>query len=112
MLFIKDYEGLVFKISIKGIEANEVGDDVLVTAGAGEVWDDFVKNYNKIFNAYVFKDMFPEILIKCANNIILNLVYRDESSCYGGGLTVSIINLEYMNNIPFIDIDTLIKDLQ
>ena len=76
------------------------------------VWDDFVKNYNKIFNAYVFKDMFPEILIKCANNIILNLVYRDESSCYGGGLTVSIINLEYMNNIPFIDIDTLIKDLQ
>ncbi|MGE6221044.1 UDP-N-acetylmuramate dehydrogenase [Nubsella zeaxanthinifaciens] len=43
MLFIKDYEGLVLKVSIKGINVEEQGDDVLVTAGAGEVWDVLVK---------------------------------------------------------------------
>ncbi|GAB1463505.1 UDP-N-acetylmuramate dehydrogenase [Pedobacter sp.] len=43
MLFTKDYDGLVLKISIKGIEVKEIGDDVLVTAGAGEVWDSLVK---------------------------------------------------------------------
>lgn len=42
MLFIKDYEGLVLKISIKGISVEEAGEDVLVTAGAGEVWNDLV----------------------------------------------------------------------
>ncbi|MFN0257438.1 UDP-N-acetylmuramate dehydrogenase [Pedobacter ureilyticus] len=43
MLFTKDYDGLVLKISIKGIDVKEEGDDVLVTAGAGEVWDSLVK---------------------------------------------------------------------
>jgi UDP-N-acetylmuramate dehydrogenase len=43
MLFTKDYDGLVLKISIKGISVKEEGNDVLVTAGAGEVWDDLVK---------------------------------------------------------------------
>ncbi|WP_113638670.1 UDP-N-acetylmuramate dehydrogenase [Nubsella zeaxanthinifaciens] len=43
MLFIKDYEGLVLKVGIKGINVEERGDDVLVTAGAGEVWDVLVK---------------------------------------------------------------------
>lgn len=43
MLFVKDYDGLVLKISIKGIDVREDDDDVLVTAGAGEVWDTLVK---------------------------------------------------------------------
>lgn len=43
MLFTKDYDGLVLKISIKGIAVKEIGNDVLVTAGAGEVWDSLVK---------------------------------------------------------------------
>lgn len=43
ILFTKDYDGLVLKISIKGISVKEYGDDVLVTAGAGEVWDSLVK---------------------------------------------------------------------
>jgi UDP-N-acetylmuramate dehydrogenase len=43
MLFTKDYDGLVLKISIKGVDVREDGDEVLVTAGAGEVWDSLVK---------------------------------------------------------------------
>ncbi|WAC41085.1 UDP-N-acetylmuramate dehydrogenase [Pedobacter sp. SL55] len=43
MLFTKDYDGLVVKISIKGIGVKKDGNDVLVTAGAGEVWDSLVK---------------------------------------------------------------------
>lgn len=43
MLFTKDYDGLVLKISIKGVDVKAEGDDVLVTAGAGEVWDSLVK---------------------------------------------------------------------
>lgn len=44
ILFTKDYEGLVIKLSIKGIESKLNGNNVFVTAGAGEVWNDFV-NY-------------------------------------------------------------------
>ncbi len=44
VLFTQDYDGLVVKISIKGIQSETIGDNVLVTAGAGEVWNDFV-NY-------------------------------------------------------------------
>lgn len=44
LLFTKDFEGLVVKVSIPGISAVVDGDDVLVTAGAGVVWNDFV-NY-------------------------------------------------------------------
>ncbi|SDH11858.1 UDP-N-acetylmuramate dehydrogenase [Pedobacter terrae] len=44
VLFTEDYGGLVVKISIKGIQSKEIDDKVLVTAGAGEVWNDFV-NY-------------------------------------------------------------------
>ncbi|MGV3546294.1 MAG: UDP-N-acetylmuramate dehydrogenase [Pedobacter sp.] len=43
MLFTKDYDGLILKISISGINVKEDGSDVFVTAGAGEVWDDLVK---------------------------------------------------------------------
>ncbi|KQM74827.1 UDP-N-acetylenolpyruvoylglucosamine reductase [Pedobacter sp. Leaf216] len=44
VLFTQDYDGLVIKISIMGIESVVLADKVLVTAGAGEVWNDFV-NY-------------------------------------------------------------------
>jgi len=42
ILFTKDYEGLVVKISIPGIEAELKGTEVEVTAGAGIVWNDLV----------------------------------------------------------------------
>lgn len=44
VLFTKDFEGLVLKVSIPGISYEVHGDDVVVTAGAGVVWNDFV-NY-------------------------------------------------------------------
>lgn len=44
VLFTQDYDGLVVKISIKGIQSSAIDGKVLVTAGAGEVWNDFV-NY-------------------------------------------------------------------
>jgi len=44
ILFTKDFEGLVIKMSIPGITATVDGTDVLVTAGAGVVWNDLV-NY-------------------------------------------------------------------
>jgi UDP-N-acetylmuramate dehydrogenase len=42
ILFTKDFDGLVIKINIKGISVVAQGDKFLVTAGAGEVWNDFV----------------------------------------------------------------------
>ncbi|WP_316791227.1 UDP-N-acetylmuramate dehydrogenase [Pedobacter frigoris] len=43
VLFIRDFEGLVIKISIPGISCVvEDNDAVIVTAGAGVVWNDFV----------------------------------------------------------------------
>jgi UDP-N-acetylmuramate dehydrogenase len=44
MLFTKDFDGLVIKISIQGINYNTQGDDVEVAAGGGVVWNDLV-NY-------------------------------------------------------------------
>lgn len=44
LLFTKDFNGLVIKLSIPGISAVADGNDMLVTAGAGVVWNDFV-NY-------------------------------------------------------------------
>ncbi|WP_316823269.1 UDP-N-acetylmuramate dehydrogenase [Pedobacter gandavensis] len=44
LLFTKDFEGLVVKVSIPGVSETTDGDEVLVTAGAGVVWNDFV-NY-------------------------------------------------------------------
>ncbi|SMC77967.1 UDP-N-acetylmuramate dehydrogenase [Pedobacter africanus] len=46
LLFTKDFDGLVIKISIPGISAttDTDGERVLVTAGAGVVWNDLV-NY-------------------------------------------------------------------
>jgi len=44
ILFTQDFVGLVIKVSIKGLESEINGDDVLVKSGAGEVWNDFV-NY-------------------------------------------------------------------
>jgi len=42
VLFTQDYDGLVIKISIQGIESKVDGDTVKVTAGAGVVWNNFV----------------------------------------------------------------------
>ncbi|MBG6236457.1 UDP-N-acetylmuramate dehydrogenase [Pedobacter sp. CAN_A7] len=43
VLFTKDFMGLVLKISIPGITVEEDGDESIVTAGAGVVWNDFVQ---------------------------------------------------------------------
>jgi len=42
VLFTKDFEGLVLKVSIPGISAEQQGARVVVTAGAGVVWNDLV----------------------------------------------------------------------
>ncbi|WP_316771335.1 UDP-N-acetylmuramate dehydrogenase [Pedobacter frigiditerrae] len=44
MLFTKDFDGFVVKVSIPGISFTTQGDDVMVTAGGGIVWNDLV-NY-------------------------------------------------------------------
>jgi UDP-N-acetylmuramate dehydrogenase len=44
MLFTKDFEGLVIRMNIRGLESEIKGDDVFVKVGGGEVWNDFV-NY-------------------------------------------------------------------
>ncbi len=44
MLFLNDFDGLVIRINIKGINNTIENDDVFVSAGAGEVWNDLV-NY-------------------------------------------------------------------
>ncbi|POY35715.1 UDP-N-acetylenolpyruvoylglucosamine reductase [Solitalea longa] len=44
MLFTRDFNGLVIKMSIKGIQDRVEGDEVFVKAGAGVVWNDLV-NY-------------------------------------------------------------------
>ncbi|WP_449440260.1 UDP-N-acetylmuramate dehydrogenase [Pedobacter steynii] len=43
VLFTKDFDGLVMKISIPGISSAVKGDEIVVTAGAGVVWNDLVK---------------------------------------------------------------------
>jgi len=43
MLFTKDFQGLVLKISIPGINNEVNGDDVFVKAGGGVVWNELVK---------------------------------------------------------------------
>ena len=45
MLFTKDFEGLVIRMNIRGLENEVDGNNVSVSAGAGEVWNDFV-NYS------------------------------------------------------------------
>lgn len=42
MLFTQDFDGLVVRINIKGITVAQAGEDILVTAGGGEVWNDLV----------------------------------------------------------------------
>lgn len=44
MLFTKDFDGLVIHMNIHGVSHRIDGDDVYVTAGGGEVWNDLV-NY-------------------------------------------------------------------
>lgn len=44
MLFTQDFEGLVIRMNILGIRNRIEGDEVYVTAGGGEVWNDLV-NY-------------------------------------------------------------------
>lgn len=44
ILFTRDFNGLVIKMSIPGISRMEKGGYVLVTAGAGVVWNDLVKD--------------------------------------------------------------------
>jgi len=42
MLFIKDFDGLVIRMNIRGIEHRINHNEVFVEAGAGEVWNDLV----------------------------------------------------------------------
>ncbi len=42
MLFVNDFDGLVIRINIRGIEHRINHDEVFVEAGAGEVWNDLV----------------------------------------------------------------------
>jgi len=42
MLLLNDYDGLVIRMNIRGIEHRISHDDVFVEAGAGEVWNDLV----------------------------------------------------------------------
>ncbi len=44
MLFTEDFDGLVIKVGFLGIDYKLENEDVIVTAGAGVVWNDFV-NY-------------------------------------------------------------------
>lgn len=55
VLFTSNYEGSIVRICIDGIEAVDAGDEVIVTAGAGVVWNDLVQyavthNYGGIEN--------------------------------------------------------------
>lgn len=43
ILFTKDFNGLVIKVSIPGITVVEHGENVIVTSGAGVVWNDLVQ---------------------------------------------------------------------
>ncbi len=49
MLLINDFDGLVIRLNIRGIEHRINHNDVFVEAGAGEVWNDLV-NYCVIHN--------------------------------------------------------------
>ncbi|MBC8053186.1 MAG: UDP-N-acetylmuramate dehydrogenase [Sphingobacteriaceae bacterium] len=42
LLLTKDFEGLVIRMNIKGIESTLTGDRVIIEAGAGEVWNNLV----------------------------------------------------------------------
>ncbi|MBB5396017.1 UDP-N-acetylmuramate dehydrogenase [Mucilaginibacter sp. AK015] len=42
MLLVKDFEGLVIRMNIRGIEHRISHEDVFVEVGAGEVWNDLV----------------------------------------------------------------------
>src|SRR5690606_19029152 len=42
ILFVKDFEGLVIRMAIQGIQHTLNGSEVLLTAGAGVVWNDLV----------------------------------------------------------------------
>jgi len=42
MLFINDFDGIVIRNNIRGIEHRQHNDDVFVEAGGGEVWNDLV----------------------------------------------------------------------
>ncbi|WP_113654361.1 UDP-N-acetylmuramate dehydrogenase [Pedobacter namyangjuensis] len=42
MLFTEDFDGVVVKLSIPGINYTTQGDEIIVTAGAGVVWNDLV----------------------------------------------------------------------
>ena len=43
VLFTHDFDGLVVRMNIKGIESKIEGTDVFVNSAAGEVWNDFVQ---------------------------------------------------------------------
>lgn len=43
ILFTKDFDGLVIKVNIRGISTDRKGDEVFVSAGAGEVWNNLVQ---------------------------------------------------------------------
>jgi UDP-N-acetylmuramate dehydrogenase len=43
VLFTRDFQGLVLKVSIQGIQHHREGDEIIVEAGAGVVWNNFVQ---------------------------------------------------------------------
>jgi len=42
VLLTRDFDGLMIKMNIRGIEHELSGDDIYITAGGGEVWNDLV----------------------------------------------------------------------
>lgn len=42
VLLTEDFDGLVVRINIRGLSYESAGDDIYVTAGAGEVWNNLV----------------------------------------------------------------------
>ncbi|HXH98715.1 MAG TPA: UDP-N-acetylmuramate dehydrogenase [Sphingobacteriaceae bacterium] len=42
MLFTRDFDGLVIKMNIRGINYKETNENILVQAGAGEIWHNLV----------------------------------------------------------------------
>ena len=60
LLFTKDYEGIILHSNIKGITLMASNDDsVLIEAGSGEVWDDFV-SYCVDHGYYGLENLLPQ----------------------------------------------------
>lgn len=66
LLLTKDFDGIVIRLGIKGIEVEEKGDDIFVKAGAAEVWNDFVQfNVNKGYAGLENLSLIPGTVGAC-----------------------------------------------